>query len=182
MTGDDSGGIGAVIVRRATIRDCARCQEIAVAAWAPIYAERRRLIGDHLFALLHSRWHEDKASEIVRAFRREPLEILVACLAEPAAQGGAQTAGEIIVGFVTYHIDEQRRIGTIGNNAVDPAYQGRGIAQALYHEVLAQFRSGGMRAARVTTGLDAAHAPARAAYRKVGFRLEMPSVTMYLEL
>ena len=39
-----------------------------------------------------------------------------------------------------------------------------------------------MRVARVTTGLDAAHGPARAAYRRAGFVHEVPSVTFYREL
>ena len=34
----------------------------------------------------------------------------------------------------------------------------------------------------MTTGLDDAHAPARAAYRGVGFAAGAPSVTLYREL
>jgi hypothetical protein len=39
-----------------------------------------------------------------------------------------------------------------------------------------------MEVAAVTTGLDEAHAPARAAYRRAGFAAGAPSVTLYREL
>ena len=87
-----------------------------------------------------------------------------------------------MVAFVTYRLDPQRRVGTIGNNAVDPGWQGRGIATTLYRHVLDLFRAAGMEVAAVTTGLDEAHAPARAAYRRTGFAGGAPSVTLYQEL
>jgi len=87
-----------------------------------------------------------------------------------------------IAGFVTFRLDEETRVGEIGNNAVHPDWQGHGVASRLYEEVLAIFRHHGMRVAKVTTGLDDAHAPARAAYRKAGFSAAVPSVTMYREL
>jgi GNAT superfamily N-acetyltransferase len=73
-------------------------------------------------------------------------------------------------------------VGEIGNNAVDPAWQGQRVASQLYQAVLARFRREGMLVARVTTGLDDAHAPARAAYRKAGFIAETPSVTYFQKL
>ena len=125
--------------------------------------------------------------QIAGAFRQHPDWILVACLASPAPpappvspEGPAE--GEPLVGFVTYQLDEAALTGTIGNNAVDPRWQGHGIATALYRRTLEVFRQAGMRVARVTTGLDPAHSPARAAYRRAGFEHEVPSVTLYREL
>jgi ribosomal protein S18 acetylase RimI-like enzyme len=86
------------------------------------------------------------------------------------------------VGFVTFRLDREKLVGTIGNNAVDPAWQGRGIASAMYRRVLERFRAEGMRVACVETGLDEGHAPALATYRKVGFDREVPSVMLYQEL
>ena len=94
----------------------------------------------------------------------------------------AEAAEGQVVGFVTYQLDHDLRVGEIGNNAVDPAWQGHGIATRLYQEVLDHLRAAGMRVARVTTGLDDGHAPARAAYEKVGFGVGAPSVTLYQEL
>jgi len=57
-----------------------------------------------------------------------------------------------------------------GNNAVDPAYQGRGIGQALYRHMLGLMRDKGCRYVEVQTGMDDAYARARAAYERAGFR------------
>ncbi|MBI3972167.1 MAG: GNAT family N-acetyltransferase [Chloroflexi bacterium] len=201
---DDRGEVSEVIegrrpdelpgisVRPARAEDCARCQEIAVAAWAPILASYREMLGDSMFEHMHSGWQARKAGQIAAAFEQRLGWILVACadMVAPTLVHGQQsrssTAHEhgdcTIVGFVTYRLDEQARVGEIGNNAVDPAWQGRGIATALYEQVLARFRAAGMRVAKVSTGLDVGHAPARAAYRKVGFTAEVPSVTLYQEL
>jgi ribosomal protein S18 acetylase RimI-like enzyme len=65
---------------------------------------------------------------------------------------------------------------------VHPEWQGRGIAAALYQAALAKMRANGMRAVRVTTGLDEGHAPARAAYQKAGFIVGLPSITYYQDL
>jgi ribosomal protein S18 acetylase RimI-like enzyme len=180
-------------IRAARAEDRPRCQEIAVDAWRPIYAARREQLGDGLFGQLFGEWEAQKAGQIAGAFRQHPDWILVACLAPPPApvspvsraapvspEGPAE--GGPLVGFVTYQLDEAALAGTIGNNAVDPRWQGRGIATALYRQTLEVFRQAGMRVARVTTGLDPAHSPARAAYRRAGFEHEVPSVTLYREL
>ena len=87
-----------------------------------------------------------------------------------------------MVGFASFYVNETTGVGEIGNNAVRPDFQGRGIAPRLYEEVLRRMKAAGMRAVRVTTGGDPAHAPARRAYEKVGFERFTPSVTYYREL
>ena len=82
----------------------------------------------------------------------------------------------------TMFIDPERCIGTILNNAVDPAAQGQGVGTAMYERVLTLFRDAGMEYARVHTGLDEGHAPARRAYEKAGFDLSIPDVTYYQKL
>jgi ribosomal protein S18 acetylase RimI-like enzyme len=177
-----------VTLRPGRRTDSDRCQEIAVRAWTPIYAARRRDLGDVLFARLHPAWEATKAAQIAAHFERYGDWVVVATA--PGArrehrEGDRGTPDEPdapVVGFATYRLDPATGVGTIGNNAVDPAWQGRGIATALYEEVLARFRAAGMRVATVSTGLDAPHAPARAAYRKVGFGPAVESVTLYQEL
>lgn len=162
----------AVRIGPARAGDSARCQEIAVAAWEPIHAERRRLLGDALHERLSGHWRVAKAGQIARHFEQHLDWVVVARVDEAEEVGG----------FVTFRLDRERLVGTIGNNAVDPAWQGRGIATAMYRQVLDRFRREGMRVACVETGLDAGHAPALATYRKVGFDREVPSVTLYQEL
>jgi ribosomal protein S18 acetylase RimI-like enzyme len=196
-----------VTLRPARLGDSARCQEIAVAAWESIHAERRRLLGDVLYDHLTDDWRSAKAAAVARHLEQYPNWTIVACISPAPEQSelpdiadsheASETSGirnapavwaehaddmEQVVAFVTFRLDHERSLGTIGNNAVDPAWQGRGIARALYRHVLDQFRAEGMRFATVTTGLDAGHAPALAAYRKAGFTVEVPSVTLYQEL
>ncbi len=115
-------------------------------------------------------WREWKTAQIDRFFAQYPEWVQV-----------AEVDGEV-VGVVTYQLDRQRKIGTIGNNGVDPRYQGRGIGTAMYAYVLDIFRQVGMRYAEVATGLSDSAAPARRAYEKVGFRPLTRSVHYFQEL
>jgi ribosomal protein S18 acetylase RimI-like enzyme len=87
-----------------------------------------------------------------------------------------------IVGFVTFRLDEDRGIGEIGNNARDPECSAKGVGQQMYAAVLQLFRERGMRFAKVVTGLDDAHAPARRAYERAGFDIHHEDVKYFMEL
>ncbi len=145
--------------------------DIATAAWEPIYESYRRLLGAELFARAFPDYRTDKRRQIEAACRGERGMIVVV----------AEQAGKP-VGFISYYLNHATCVGEIGNNAVHPAHQGEGIGTRLYEHVLAQMRAAGMQAARVTTGGDEAHAPARRAYEKAGFDRGLPSVTYYQKL
>lgn len=175
MTDDvEDGGTGrrasAWSVRTATPADADACAALAVSAWQRVHDSYTAILGPALHEQLFSGWQDAKARAVFRTVHDHPERALVA------------VSGQTVIGFVTFHIDAERRVGEIGNNAVDPASQGQGIATALYQAVFTAFRDAGMRVARVTTGLDEGHAPARAAYTKAGFRLGLPSITYYREL
>ena len=87
-----------------------------------------------------------------------------------------------VVGFITYTLSRETAFAEIGNNAVDPECQGLGIGTDMYRYVLDVFREEGLKFAKVNTGLDRAHAPARAAYEKAGFTQFIPMVCYYQEL
>ena len=87
-----------------------------------------------------------------------------------------------IVGFLTFRFFEDKPLAEIGNNAVDPACQGQGIGTRQCQHVLEIFRERGIVSAKVGTGLDEGHAPARAMYEKAGFDLSIPHVTYYTRL
>ena len=161
-----------VLIRPATPEDDQRCQDIAVAAWTPIYASSRAALGEDIYTHLHPDGLASKARQIASAFAAHLDHILVAC--DPHT--------EEVLGFATFRLDHDRKVGEIGNNAVDPTRRGRGIGATLYQHVLERFRQEGMTVARVTTGLDDAHAPARTAYQKVGFQHATQSITYYQKL
>ena len=91
-----------------------------------------------------------------------------------------ERGGEVI-GFLTWRLHRGMAWGDI-NNAVAPEHQNAGIGTAQVHHALAVFRAEGLKAARVMTGGDPGHAPARAMYRKAGFERSLPYVEYFMEL
>lgn len=85
-----------------------------------------------------------------------------------------------VVGFITYKIDGIW--GEICNNAACPPEGVKGVGQCMYSYVKEQFRANGVKIAKVTTGLDYAHASARRAYERAGFSKHLDSTTYFMEL
>jgi RimJ/RimL family protein N-acetyltransferase len=154
-------------IRPAQAEDVVRLDEIRRAAFAPVFASFRAILGDEIYALAQAR---DDAAQGVR---------LVAMLApgSPWELHVAELAGAL-VGFVSLRLDHEMRVGEIGLNAVDPAHAGKGLGTEMYDFALARMKDGGMKVATVSAGGDPSHAPARRAYEKAGFAVEIPSVWM----
>jgi ribosomal protein S18 acetylase RimI-like enzyme len=93
----------------------------------------------------------------------------------------SEVDGEI-AGFVTFLLKPEKGLGILDDNAVDPKHQGKGIAVEMYKAVLKHMYDQGIEYARVMTGLDEAHAPARRAYEKAGFNVRHEDVTYYFDL
>lgn len=145
--------------------------EIALAAWEPIFDQYRAMMGEELFGLLHPDWRAEKADQIRRG-------------CDPQYGGGAcvvECEGRI-VGFATYYPKAKTRVGEIGNNAVHPDYQGKGIGTRMHEHVIERLGGLGMRFVEVGTGGDPSHAPARRAYQKAGFDIAIPAVTYFRKL
>ena len=85
-----------------------------------------------------------------------------------------------VVAFISYRVNG--KYGEILGNAVDPAYQGRGLGTAQYRFVFERMREAGAEYVSVTTGGDDGHAPARRAYEAVGFKAFTPSRTYRMKL
>ena len=88
----------------------------------------------------------------------------------------------MVVGFCIGYARPALGIGEIGNNAVHPDWQRKGIATRLYQYAFEQLRERGMRYVKVHTGGDPSLAPARRAYQKAGFDVALPQVEYYREL
>ncbi len=161
-----------VIMRDMRPSDVEVLAQIAVAAWEPIYGWFRATMGEELFLTLYPDWRETKAGQIRQACTPGPraMQVLV------AERGGT------VVGFVTFRSDAAPGVGELGNNAVRPEFRGQGIAPLMYEAAFARMRAQGMRYARVHTGMDDSHAPARRAYAKVGFETAIPSVDYFRAL
>ena len=160
-----------VEMRRVKDDDIPVLEKIRMAAFAPIFASFRKILGDSLYDIVQA--HEDNAQSEFLVFLSAselPWELYV-----------AEIAGET-VGFVALKLDRERLVGEIGLNAVHPDQAGRGIATAMYRFALSRMKAAGMSAATVSTGADENHAPARRAYQKVGFEKRIPIVWMCREL
>ncbi len=145
------------------IEDCVR---IAMQAWTGIHEEYARRLGEDLHTQLMSGWAEEKAAD-VRAKQR-------------SGNGYVALLDGEVVGFISYAV--QGELGIVGVNAVDADCRGHGIANKMYRFVLDKMRQEGAKIAKVQTGLDDAHAPARRAYEKAGFQKNLPTVTYYQSL
>lgn len=157
-------------LRAARSDDADACAAVAVAAWKRVFDSYSSILGAGLYRLGFADWEAKKARDVSGFLRKQPEQALVA------------VANGAVVGFATFQHDFEHRVGILGNNAVHPEWQGRGIAGALYQAALARMRADGMRLVHVTTGLDEGHAPARAAYRKAGFVVGLPSITYYQDI
>lgn len=161
----------AVSFRWARVEDHAKLDAIRAAAFAPVFASFRELLGDELYALAQAK---DDAHH---------HEVLASLLA-PGSGWDVFVAehGQHLVGFVCVRFDAQTLLGEIGLNAVDPTQAGHGIGTAMYEHALAHLKQRGAKVATVGTGGDKSHLPARRAYEKAGFDHSIPSVWMYKRL
>ena len=156
--------------RAAEEADIPEVRRIAAAAWTPIFEHWRELMGEDLYALQYPGDRmQNKADQVESQFCSHPECVFV-----------VELDGKV-VGFCTYVLRESG-VGEIGNNAIDPDYQGRGLGSAMHRECLRRMREAGMKYAQVRTGLDKSHAPARRAYEAVGFRQVLPHVEYFMEL
>ncbi|HJP31851.1 MAG TPA: GNAT family N-acetyltransferase [Candidatus Latescibacteria bacterium] len=159
-------------IRELAAGDIARLVEIALAAWEPVFDSFEQILGSELFELTRPGCRESKAEQIRAACQLDaPGHVLVA------------QRGSTIAGFVSFYPDVPvPGVGEIGNNAVHPEFQRQGLAGMMYEEVFRRLKVLGIRYAKVRTGGDASHLPARTAYERVGFDISLPAVDYYREL
>ena len=159
------------IIRDLEPADVEAVVAIAVAAWEPIFAFFRHTLGEELFTAAHPDCRVEKARQ-VRAVC-DPRSGAMICVAEQSGR---------VVGFATFYVNDVSRIGEMGNNAVHPDFQGMGIGSSMYQHIFKVLKKAEMRFVRVRTGGDPSHAPARGAYEKAGFSIEIPHVEYYRRL
>jgi len=144
----------ALSMRRATLDDMPRLQEIVREIWAIgsdfVLEEKYGAVGDEAW----DRWLIPK---IMSRLYEELDSVWV-----------TEQDGEIL-GFVSYGMSSARKVGTIHYNGVALAGRGQGIGTLQVRKALELFREAGMQIACVGTGLNEGHAAARHVYEKCGF-------------
>ncbi len=160
-----------VMIRPVSADDLAQLEIVREAAFEPIFASFRSILGEEIYALAQAR--EDEAQG----------ELLASLLTTESDWEvyAAEREGSII-GFVAIQLSQDTLIGEIGINAVYPAEAGQGIGTEMYDFAIARMKQAGMKVATVATGGDPSHAPARRAYEKAGFTVQIPSVWLCQKL
>jgi len=115
-------------------------------------------------------WRQWTAKDVKRYFRNNPDSVFV-----------TEIEGNI-AGFFSYSLDYEKKVGEVGYNMVVPEYRGQGIGSFQIKELLQMLRDRGMRYAKVITGLNDAHKPARKLYERAGFKEGHRSVQYGMEL
>lgn len=158
-------------IRPYTPADLPALHAIRTAAFAPVFASFRSIVGPEI-AALGLATAEQEQGDLLDAIARPDSGHTIAI----AEANGAP------IGFVSWKPNVAPGIGEITLNAVHPDHGGKGLGTALYEHALAALKAAGMQLATVGTGGDASHAPARRAYEKVGFSVHIPSIYMYRKL
>ena len=159
------------IIRAYAPADLPTLHVIRAAAFAPVFASFRAIVGPEIAALGLTTAEQEQA-ELLDAIARPDSGHAIAVVEIEGA----------LAGFVSWKPNIAPGIGEITLNAVHPDHGGNGIGTALYDHALAALKAAGMQLATVGTGGDPSHAPARRAYEKAGFNVHLPSIYMYRKL
>ena len=141
-------------IRLATVDDLPRIHEITVAGWQPIFSRYRCIVGEKMWNDVWGGWEKDWVRHTAESWHD---------------RGIVTDVDGRVAGFATWSFVNET-LAEVGGNAVDPEFQGHGIGSAQIKWVVEHIRNEGYRCAKVHTGMDPAHGPARAAYRNAGFR------------
>jgi ribosomal protein S18 acetylase RimI-like enzyme len=143
--------------------------ELSLLAWEPVFESFAQILGPSIYRSIWPDW---------RAGQREGIETV--CRDGERTVWVAEVDGAA-VGFVAYEVNEQDRTGEILLLAVHPDHQNLGIGTELNNYALARMAESGMAMAKVETGGDPAHAPARRSYEKAGYTA-LPLVRYFRDL
>jgi ribosomal protein S18 acetylase RimI-like enzyme len=154
-------------VRNSDVEDIVR---LSLLAWVPVFNSFERILGSKIYPLI---WPEWKSSQ------REAIERV--CIDGDKTHVWVAELSGRVVGFLAYELDVEEKIGEVQLLAVHPEYQNRGIGTELNKVALRKMKESGMRMAKVETGGDSSHAPARKSYQKAGYTA-LPLVRYFKDL
>jgi GNAT superfamily N-acetyltransferase len=144
--------------------------ELSLLAWAPVFGSFRQVLGSAIYTQLFPDWRASQAA-VVESMCRDTDKYT----------GWVAERDQTVAGFILYELNTQSKVGEVQLLAVHPVHQKLGIATLLNTVALEQMKAQGMHLAVVGTGGDPGHAPARAAYEKVGYTA-LPLVRYYKAL
>jgi ribosomal protein S18 acetylase RimI-like enzyme len=159
-----------LVIRPVCDDDIADVVKLSLLAWEPVFESMRLILGPEIFSAIWPDW---------RISQREGIEGI-------CRDGGetftwvAEMDGSV-VGFVSYQLNDDDLTGQVLLLAVHPQYQNLGIGTELNEFALKKMKECGMQMAKVETGGDPGHAPARRCYEKAGYT-GLPLVRYFVRL
>jgi ribosomal protein S18 acetylase RimI-like enzyme len=144
--------------------------QLSLLAWEPVFVSFRQILGPNIYTSI---WPEWKVSQ------REAVESV--CKDGEKTVVWVAELDSKVVGFLAYVLDQKGKTGEVHLLAVHPDYQNQGIGTELNKFALIKMKESGMEMARVETGGDSSHAPARRSYEKAGY-IPLPLVRYFKDL
>jgi GNAT superfamily N-acetyltransferase len=143
---------------------------LSLLAWVPIFSSFEQILGPNIYRLIWPDWKTSQKEAVEKVCRDgEKTTVWVAEL------------DGIVVGFLAYELHIKDKTGEVELLAVHPEYQNRGIGTQLNNFALEKMKESGMKMARVETGGDPSHAPARRSYEKAEYTA-LPLVRYFKDL
>jgi ribosomal protein S18 acetylase RimI-like enzyme len=149
--------------------DVADLVQLSLLAWEPVFPSFEQILGQAIYTLIWPDW---------RAGQKEAVETV--CRDGEETTVWVAELDSLVVGFVAYRLHEDKT-GEVQLLAVHPEYQNLGIGTELNRLALKKMKESGMKMARVETGGDPSHAPARRSYEKAGYTA-LPLVRYFQDL
>lgn len=144
--------------------------QLSLLAWTPVFSSFEQILGHIIYTFIWPDWRAGQRDAVETVCRdREKTTVLV-----------AELDGRV-VGFLAYELNPGDGVGDVALLAVHPDYQNLGVGTELNNVALEKMKEGGMRMARVETGGDSSHAPARRCYEKAGYTA-LPIVRYHKDL
>jgi len=144
--------------------------QLSLLAWVPIFESFAQILGHEIYAGIWPDW---------RSGQREAVETVCGD-GENTTVWVAELEGTV-VGFLAYQLDGESKVGEVQLLAVHPEVQNRGIGTALNRFALERMKESGMTMAKVETGGEPSHAPARRSYENAGYT-GLPLVRYFQDL
>jgi len=146
--------------------------QLSLLAWEPVFTAWEQILGPKLYPIaIYPDWRKSQKEVVEKVCNDEKI---TTCVVEVEVDGE-------VVGFVSYELNDDSKIGEIQLIAVHPDYQNCGIGTELNLFALQKLKENGMKLAVVGTGGDDGHAPARRSYEKAGYT-GLPLVRYYQDL
>ncbi|MBN1483849.1 MAG: GNAT family N-acetyltransferase [Chloroflexia bacterium] len=159
-----------LVIRPLCEQDVEALVQLSLLAWEPVFESMRQVLGPYIYTSIWPDW---------RTSQRAAVQTI--CVEGGETRTCVAELDGTVVGFLSYRLHAEDKTGEVLLLAVHPAYQNRGIGTALNEFALCKMQECGMQMAKVETGGDPGHAPARSCYEKAGYTV-LPLVRYFRSL